>query len=485
MGRSIAIAVVLALNCIFCPAVLPANESGKVIKYLAFREVDIKDVLRQLAKQYNINIVFSEAVKGDVTVQLSNISLNEAMDAIITVNGFAYVRKDNVIKVMTAKEAQQEGTMTKLFKLNNADAVSLQSSLKKVLSSEGTIEADKRSNSLIVTDMPSVIDKIEEMLPDLDRTIPQVLIETRFIETSLGTTEKLGIDWGTTITATGAARPTTVPFRPKGGEKWAKNIFPPIDTGSGSSTSSSTAPSAYAFPYAGDIADKASDVMQGKFLFGTLDFSQLKAALDFLKTKTDAKLISSPRIVAMDNKKAEIDIGEKRPIPTFEYNSDTGTYAITGFDEKNEGVTLTVTPSISRTKDGYIIKLKLNPKVSSYVKSVPFSGQGLSFDYPVLSERSVNTEVTVKDGQTIVIGGLITKQKTESVHKVPVLGDVPLLGQFFSHKEVDPNSRSELIIFVTARVLKGKGKVLAGYKSNLITHPLKPFKLNLRRIGIR
>ena len=412
-----------------------------------------------------------------VTVQLHNISVDEALDAIVTVNGFVYVKKDNVIKVTTPGEAKQEGMMTKLFKLNNANADKLKDTLKKMLSAKGTIEADVRSNSLIVTDTPSVINKLAKMLPQLDKITPQVLIETRFIETSLGTTEKLGIDWSTAVTATGAARPTTLPFRPKGGEKWGKNIFPSVDTGAGS------APSAYAFPYAGGIAAKASDAMQGQFLFGMLDFSQLQATLNFLKTKTDAKLISSPSIVTMDNKKAEIHIGKTRPVPTFEYNSDTGRYDITGFDEKVEGVTLTVTPSVSKTASGgYIIKLKLNPKVTSYVGKVPFTNLG--FDYPVLSERYADTEVAIKDGQTIVIGGLIASQRTVTIHKIPILSDIPLLGLLFSYKEVDPDDRTELMIFVTAHVLRNKGRILA-YRSNLITAPPKPFKLKLRKINIK
>ena len=470
------IIMILALNCVFSHAASPADESSKIIKYLEFREVDIKDVLRQLAKQYNVNIVFSESVKGPVTVQLNNISIDEALDAIITVNGFAYIKKDNIIKVTTPQEAQQEGTMTKLFRLNNANATKLKETLTKVLSEKGSIEADERSNSLVITDAPSVIAKISRMLPLLDKPTRQILIEARFIETSLGTTEKLGIDWNATVSATGASRPTTFPFS-RGGEGWPKNYFPSADT------SGSKAPSAYAFPYVGDIADTSADVAKGEFLFGTLDFSQLRATLDFLKTKTDARLISSPRVVTMDNKKAEIYIGKTRPIPTFEYNSDTGNYEITGFNEKIEGVTLTVTPSLSKENGDYIIKLKLNPKVSSYIDKVSFANLG--FDYPVLSERFVDTEVTIRNGQTIVIGGLITTQKTEVTHKVPFLGDMPLLGSLFSHKETDPNSRSELMIFVTARVLEDTGKPLAGYKSNLITSSPKLFKLDLRNVKAR
>ena len=114
-----------------------------------------------MAKQYNLNIVFSENVKGLVTVQLNNVSIDQALDSIITVNGFAYTKKENVYKVTTMEEAEKEGKQTKLFKLNNADAAKLKDTLSKVLSSTGSIEADTRSNAIVVTDSLSVVNMIE------------------------------------------------------------------------------------------------------------------------------------------------------------------------------------------------------------------------------------------------------------------------------------------------------------------------------------
>jgi type II secretory pathway component GspD/PulD (secretin) len=209
------------LSLIFVPRVpVFAQEAEKqIIEYLEFREVDIKDVLRQLAKQYNLNIVFSELVKGLVTVQLNNVSVEQAMDSVITVNGFAYNKKENVYKVTTQEEASREGTQTRLFKLNNANAASLKETLSKIVSAEGKIEADVRSNSLLVTDSLASLNKFESLVPSLDEITPQVLIETKMIETSLTNSEKLGIDWQTTIKAVGAKRPTTFPFNNLGSNK--------------------------------------------------------------------------------------------------------------------------------------------------------------------------------------------------------------------------------------------------------------------------
>ena len=453
---------------IFAQELNKKEKEENIIEYLEFREVDIKDVLRQLAKQYNLNIVFSQSVKGLITIQLHNVTVEQALDAIVTANGYVYTKKGNIYKVTTPEEVEKEVVQTKIFKLSNADASKLKETLKKVLSAQGSIEADTRSNSLIVTDTPSVLTKIEEMISTLDEPTRQVLIEAKFIETNLGTTEKLGIDWSTTVTAYGSSRPITFPFKAKGDEVFSRGIFP-VPSPSDSNFSNPTA-----FPY----------VDADNFTFGTLDFTQYQAVLNFLKTKTNSRLISAPRVVTMDNKQAEIYIGKTRPIPQFEYNDTTGNYQITGFEEKIEGVILTVTPQISKVKDGYNIKLKLKPKVTNYVDKVTFGALG--FDYPVMSERYAETEVVIKSGQTIVIGGLIETKRTKSIHKIPLLGDIPLLGFFFTHKTIEPNEKSELLIFVTAKVLEEKKEQrLLAYESDLVNNFKRPFKLKLKEVNLK
>jgi type II secretory pathway component GspD/PulD (secretin) len=223
-----------------------------------------------------------------------------------------------------------------------------------------------------------------------------------------------------------------------------------------------------------------------EFAFGTLDFTALQAILDFIKSDSKSRLLASPRVITMNNKQAEINVGKARPIPNFEYNSDTAEYQITGFTEKTEGVVLTVTPQISKVDgESYTIRLKLRPKVTTYNNENVLFGGSLTFNYPLLSERYADTEVIIKDGQTIVIGGLIESRKTENVTKVPVLGDLPFLGRLFSYKNVDPNEQTELLIFVTARVLPDLNEPLIGYKSDLITEPPRPFKADLRDVGKR
>ncbi|MFH0827914.1 MAG: secretin N-terminal domain-containing protein, partial [Candidatus Omnitrophota bacterium] len=329
-SRGVAFVVLLILWA-GCFVVSRAEGAAKpaLIESMEFREVDIKDILRQLAKQFNLNIVFSESVRGLVTVQLIDISIDQALDSIITVNGFAYTKKENVYKVTTLEEAEREGRQTKLFKLNNAEAVKLKDTLSKVLSSTGSIEADVRSNAIIVTDSSAVINKIESMIPALDEITLQVLIEAKFIETSLTNTEKLGIDWSTTIQAQAGKKPITFPFSPKGQGKWLDNAAPPS-----SPSSTDIPPSSYGFPYA----------VAGDFTLGTLDFSGLKIMMDFLKTRQNTKLVAAPRIMTTNNQKATINVGKVVPIATYERNGDSGAWQITGWEEQNIGINLEVTP---------------------------------------------------------------------------------------------------------------------------------------------
>jgi len=279
----------------------------------------------------------------------------------------------------------------------------------------------------------------------------------------------LGIDWTTTITATGSKRPTTLPFEPKGESKWMKNVFPPV------SSTSADFPSGYlySFPYA----------VKGDFIMGTLDFTGLQAIFDFLKTRSNTKLVANPRIVTLNNQKATINVGKAIPIATYERNETTGKWEITGWESEKEmvGVNLAVTPQVS--PDGRI-KLKLKPEVSSISDWI--TDEEGNKQRPITSTRVAETEVQIKDGQTVVIGGLVKNKTITIVKKIPILGDIPILGLFFSRKEVsseeDPNEQTDLLIFVTATIIKETKEPLIAWERHMITSPPRPFKLKVREI---
>ncbi len=447
----------------FRPALVYSQREGKqVIESLEFREVDIKDVLRQLSKQYGLNIVFSEKVSGLITVQLADVSLDEAIDSIITVNGFVYNKRGSVIKVTTPEEAEREGKVTRLFKLNNADAMKLKDTLTKVLTSEGSIEGDSRSNAIIVTDSISVINKIEGMIPTLDEITPQVLIEAKLVETSLTNTDKLGIDWTTTISAAASKRPITFPFKAWGQnteyypEQKATDITYSTSSGQFTAITSDFASKfgeIYTNPNLGPTLSAFPMAASSYFTFGTLDFSTLKTVFDFLKERKNTKLVANPRILTLNNQKATMNVGKVLSVPTYERNETTGNMEITGWEKYNVGVSLEVTPQIS--PDGHI-KMKIKPEVSSLV-GYASTRNGVN-EGPITTTRTAETEVQIMDGQTVVIGGMVKDESLTTVKKIPILGDIPILKLLFTRKEIgsssNPTEKTDLLIFVTAHIIK-------------------------------
>lgn len=420
-------------------------KNGRIIS-LEIKEAEIADVLRMLAEQFSLNIIVSDKVKGKISVQFNNVSVEEAIDAIVTINGYAYTIKGSVIKVTTPAEAEREAPVTKIFALNNADAEELSKSLQKVLSAQGTIEVDKRSNALIITDSPTIIEKLKSLIEELDRETPQVIIEAKIVETILGENENLGIDWTITATATGAKRPHTFPFRKTG----PKSFFPE----SNPSASTVEFPKTHGFPY----------TVKDDFSFGTLNFSQFQAVLEILKSRSNTKILSNPKLTTLNNQEAQILVGTRIPIPIYSFNEETGTYEISGYEEEEVGVTLRVTPHVS--PDGKI-KLSLHPEVSSITGYT-----GPNNERPIIDTREAKTQVQINDGETVVIGGLIKEERIKTVKKVPLLGDIPLLGFPFRKTEYT-STNTDLLIFVTARIMK-RQKVIE--KKVEVERLFKPFK---------
>ena len=401
------------------------------IMALEIKKAPIKDVLRMLAEQFGLNIVISDQVTGEISVKFSNVSVEEAIDAIVTINGYAYTKKGNVIKVTTPEEVEREAPITRVFILNNALAENLKSSLNKILSPNGSLEINTRSNALIVTDTPNVIATISKLVKRLDRETPQVLIEARIIETLLNNSRDLGIKWNAQITATGAKRPHTFPFKKAG----PKSYYPENDTSGTSSTTSADFPHISGFPYA-TVDD---------FNFGTLNFSDFQVVLQAIESNTETKILSHPKLVTLNNQKAKILVGTKMPIPVYSFNENTGTYEVTGYDEEDVGISLEVTPHVSPDNK---IKLILHPEVSSITGYT-----GPNNERPIIDTREANTQVQLNDNETVVIGGLIKQKTIDTVHKVPLLGNLPLLGLVFRSKSKTKES-TDLLIFVTARILK-------------------------------
>ncbi|MFI5336244.1 MAG: type II secretion system protein GspD, partial [Opitutales bacterium] len=181
-------------------------------------------------------------------------------------------------------------------------------------------------------------------------------------------------------------------------------------------------------------------------VFSASDFNIILSAL---KTQANTKVVSNPTIVTLSNTEATINVGEEDPIPKYQFNQQTGTYEVTGFDTMKIGVLLKVTPQVNGRG---IINLKLAPEVSQKAGTATFGAATI----PIKATRSVTTQVALKDGNTVGIGGLVASSRSHGGTSVPILGDIPLIGRLFSSKSVNDGT-SNLLIFVTARTVKAEG----------------------------
>jgi len=430
------ISAFIVMACLICPAIYAQEEvaeyseseeylqeqemdiSDSGLVSLDFRDADIRIVLKGLALKSGVNIVTSPEVTGVVTINLKDVPWKEALDVILQTYGYASEQKGNIITVTTVEDLkerrenkilleEQERLFTKTFTLNFCKASDIIDSVNNMKSERGKVNYDERTNMIIITDIESSIDLMSDVIKKLDTTTPQVLIEAKIIETNLNDTDNMGIEWTTKVTGGGSSRDVSWPFKQGSSDNRFVGDF--------------TAPS--------------------NFSYGTLDFTQVSAVMEMLKSRTDTNILSNPRIVTLDNQTATIDIGTKYPIPGFGFNAETGSLQTQNVTYKDVGILFRVTPHVSSA--GFVT-LDLEPEVSEIAGTVAFEG----VDVPLINSKNARTKVMVEDGNTLVIAGLIKSKDTDTVKKVPFLGDIPIFGYAFRKKE-KLEEKTDLIIFVT------------------------------------
>lgn len=410
-----------------------------------FKDADISNVLRILSLKSGVNIVAGKDVQGTVTIRLVNVPWEKALDVVLKTYGFAYERDGNIIRVTTLENLGQEPLKTEVFSISYSKADELAEAIKDMVTERGNIRADQRSNTIIVTDIPTNIHKIGQIIERLDEPTPQVYISTRVIETTLDDDEKLGIDWNFKITATGSKIPTTLPFDKdfKGLDALNDKFIPLGDpAATDPAFRGSTAPG---FPYT---------LSSNVFSFGTLDFSELNAILWLLDTRTDTKIVSNPRTVTLNNQKATIHIGTSIYVPKWEESSTTGAPVFSGITktELDTGIMLSVTPHVN-SKDEIVVDLEPTISTLGNTAALLTDSAGRTINYFPVSIRTVKTQVRIKDGQTIAIGGLLKEETVKRREKIPFLGDIPLFGHLFRYSEDRIDTR-DLLIFVTVKLVE-------------------------------
>jgi type IV pilus assembly protein PilQ len=447
---------VSSIICLFFTPRLSAQSpgsEGEPIISMDFQDVGIKDVLKILSMQSGMNFIASEGVADrKVTLYLDKVPLSEAMDKIFSANNLSYDldKKANIFVVKDWGKMDVE-TITKVFFLKHASVSSsslkeeasgnagsegggggssgkwkseeesgLTYSVKKLLSSAGSLVEDFRTNSLIITDTPARMKTIESVIASLDIEIPQIMMEVEMLDVSKNAIDKLGVKFGQTpFTAYlfGASSGTGFPFH-----SWSK-IFNP-----GSGTLSINP---------GSVDDE-----------GNVTGNPYSVQVEFLKKQADTKVLARPRIMTLNNETAEIKITTQEAIGEITDTEGQGTASstTTSAERTETGVTLRVTPQIN--SDSGEITMFVYPSVRDATAST------FNTEYKDPEERSTKTMIRVRDGETVVIGGLIRHDTSETVTKLPFFGDIPLVGALFRHKDKDRDRERELLVFITPHIIK-------------------------------
>lgn len=384
------------------PVTEKQKDEGTLSVGFDFKEADIKDVARAFSNISGINIIVSDDVKAKVTLKVQHLNWKEALKMITEAYNITLIEKENYFILTTIERLrliEESGDLqTQVVRFNFVDVGDIKKTLSSMLTKRGKMETDTRTNSLVITDIPEIVRGIQKVSLDLDTKTPQVTIEAMMLDLKLTDEEQMGIDW----TITHKDRPER----------------------SVSQTLSLT-------------GSTAAEIRYGKTIFS---WANLTALINLWQEEKRVNILANPRILTIDNLTAAIDLIEQIPYTQVTQSTD-GSSAMSSTQFKDVGVKLYVKPHI--TQDNHVF---LNIKTEQSFRS------GFTPDnQPIVDSRKTETNLMVKDGETVVIGGLRKKEDTSTIDKFPVLGDIPLLGKLFrrsNNSKVD----TELVIFVTPYV---------------------------------
>ncbi len=417
------------------------NEVQKKMKKIVtvnYPSTPIDEVLRSLASQADLDIVKAPEVTGNVTAALTDVPLDAALNAILSVNGWGYVTDDYIVRIVPASKmtAETEKLVSKVYRIYYANVTEVEQALTKIISKRGQITASKGSSNIIVTDTESNIKAIDSFLEEIDRITPQIMVEVRIYDISNSDSLDLGVQWNNigrnTGRGTGYPIPDTDSGRMTGGPATGFSRSDPFISGGFESTT--------------NMATGTTGLLNFGILNEHIDLDMIFTAAKF---KEAAKLLANPRIVVLDNEEASFEVTREIPYQQLQQGGNQS-YGTTEF--KPIGVNLKVTPHLA--KDG-MIRLHIIPEFSVHVSNVTLSltGTNVTMPQPVVDKRKADTIAMVKDSQTIVVGGLRKDEVTQQISKVPLLGDIPLLGLLFRFQG-EKNVNSELVVFITPRIIE-------------------------------
>ena len=398
----------------------PTNRLPESRVSLNFQAAKLVNVVRMLTSQDNLNLIMGDEIQGEVTLNLNDVSLETALDAILHVNNYEWFMQDNIIVVqpMTTKQTMSGELTTRMFRLNYTTGTMISEAVKEVLTPRGKIKALSSTASsnvepgekdiLMVTDIPTNFALIEGVIRSLDVQTEQINIAVKFIETTLKHDEIIGINWD------------------------LRESMSIIRSGDTDTT---------------QTFDLGNLIIGDQTLnFATLSRPVVSAMLDILANDGDTKLLQEPQVTTMNNSPANIVVGTTIPLLVPQGKGSVfGTNPYT-YEDQHINVSLDVLPRVNQEK---IISMKIEVMVQAIIG---FVGKD---QRPMISTRSTSTSVRVKNGETLLIGGLIFDTEQEIASKVPLLGDIPLIKWLFRSSDKNREQR-ELLIFITPTVISNE-----------------------------
>lgn len=470
MGRTIekhcrGCVLVFLVILLFVPAIAAGADRGQARQRLRTRVTyscvnsPIDTVLMDLAEQAKIDIVKSPKVTGNVTVKVTDVPLEEALTNILAAHDYTYITTESMIRVVPLSETvvMKEQLVTRIYQITYADANDVAEALNGFVSEKGKTAFNKGTSHIIVTDTESKIKAIDKFIEEIDHITPQVLVEVRIYDITSKEGFELGANWYVGRNAPLTADTTLVPdeiitteyVEDREDVRQGFERGDTIDYTDTRDEDSTTTETTYLNPPPIMTNRRRKPFVAGSFdriRGGSLKFSLLNDAVDIdlvlniLHTQVEARLLANPRILVLDNETANFEI--IREIPYRELRQVAREDPITYTEFKNVGVHLKVTPHIAR--DG-MLRLHIIPEFGVVVSQ---NADGV----PTIDTRRVDTIAMIKDGQTIVIGGLRKREVTKDISKVPVLGDMPLLGGLFK-SETESVKVNELVVFITTKII--------------------------------
>lgn len=380
--------------------------------------VSLKNTLQLLCNRLGKNLLLDPAVdERRLNMSLTNITPMEAFAAILEASDLGYKDLEGNVLYVANSEKIGKQTIVRQIKVKYANAAELQKILSNVVVSEfGTVMADERTNTLVIKESPDVIARMVKLIVDLDKPVKQVYIQGAIVEVSSTNDTETGVEWL---------------WKDANFKSFKGQIGTDFSIVSGTQTTGETPSSDVSLQYSDEIPFPVGTGLG----IGILN-SSINSVLHFLKASNNLNLLSRPRVTTLDNQESVIEVGDQIPFKVLNQ------FGVTSFEFKDATIQLLVKPHVI---DSQFVMLQVSPK-ADFQNGVTPDGQ------PIIATRKASTTVKVRNGQTIVIGGLIRDSIISTEKKVPILGSIPVLGFFFKSTKAT-KIKTELIVFLTPLIL--------------------------------